>query len=93
MASSFQFLLSMGKVGPVVCVGFFLGVICACILVGGGKLLLLLFFFFPLCWAGFCQVVGFGDFVSILSADDYVYVFVFLVVWVRCPALDAAGSW
>ena len=46
MASSFQFLLSMGKVGPVVCVGFFLGVICACILVGGGKLLLLLFFFF-----------------------------------------------
>ena len=41
----------------------------------------------------FCQVVGFGVFVSILSADDYVYVFVLLVVWVRCPVLDAAGSW
>ena len=51
------------------------------------------FFFFPLCWAGFYQVVDFGVFVSILSADDYVYVFVLLVVWVRCPALDAAGSW
>ena len=38
-------------------------------------------------------MIYFGVSERILSADDYVYVFVLLVVWVRCPALDAAGSW
>ena len=36
----------MDKVGPLVCVGFVLGVTCACVLVGGGELLL--------CCALFC---------------------------------------
>ena len=39
-------------------------------------------------WAGLCEAVCFG-----VSADDQVYVFVLLVVWVRHPAQDAASSW
>ena len=38
-------------------------------------------------------MVCFGVPVGILSADDWVCVFVLLVVWVRHPALGAASNW
>ena len=38
-------------------------------------------------------MVCFGVLVRILSADDWVHVFVLLVVWVRHPALGAASNW
>ena len=38
-------------------------------------------------------MVCFGVPVGILSADDWVCVFVLLVVWVRHPTMGAAGSW
>ena len=45
-----------------------------------------IFFFFPLSWAGLSEVV-------ILSADDWVYIFVLFVVWMKCPAQGATGGW
>ena len=29
----------------------------------------------------------------ILSADDWVCIFVLFVVWMRCPAQSATGGW
>ena len=63
----------MYKVGPFVCVGFVLGVICTCILLGGGG-------FFPLGWEELNEVVCFGFSVVIMSADVWVCVFVLLIV-------------
>ena len=77
----------MGEVDPVICVGFMLGGTCACILVGGGK------FFSPLWWAVLCEALFFEVSVGSLSADDWVCVFILLVVWLRHPALGAASSW
>ena len=38
-------------------------------------------------------MICFGVSVGGLPADDWVSVLVLLVVWVRHPALGAAGSW
>ena len=31
--------------------------------------------------------------VVIMSADDWVCIFVFFVVWMRCPVQSATGGW
>lgn len=50
-------------------------------LVGGGKV------FFSLQWTVLFQLVCFGVSVGSLSADDWVSVFVLLVVWLRNSAV------
>ena len=40
-----------------------------------------------------CQLVCFGVSVGSLSADDWVSVFVLLVVWLRNSAVGVADSW
>ena len=47
---------------------------------------MLRFFFAPLGWAGLSEVV-------ILSADDWVCIFVLFFVWMRDPAQSATGGW
>ena len=42
--------------------------------------------FFSLQWAELSEV-------AILSADDWVCIFVLFVVWMRCPAQGATDSW
>ena len=55
----------MDKVGPLVCVGFVLGVTCACVLVGGGELLLCFVLFSPsegqgcVGWSSCLLMIGF----------------------------------
>ena len=49
---------------------------------GGGEVVFF-FFFLP---SGLTEVV-------ILSADDWVYIFVLFVVWMRLPIQGATGSW
>ena len=38
-------------------------------------------------------MVYFGVFVGLLSVDDCFCVFVQLVVWIKCPGVDAVNSW
>ena len=47
---------------------------------GGGE------FYFSLCWTGLSELI-------ILSADDWICIFVLFVVWMRWPVQGAAGSW
>ena len=42
---------------------------------------------------GLCEVVCFGVSGGSLSADDWVCVLTWLLIWVRYPALGAPGSW
>ena len=65
------------KVGPVVCVSFIQGEICADFLFG------CLFF---LWWARLSEVV-------ILSADYLVCIFILFVVQMRCPTQGATDDW
>ena len=46
----------------------------------------MLSFFFFLRWARLSEVV-------IMSADDWVCIFVLFVVWMRCPVQSATGIW
>ena len=72
----------MGKVGPVVCVGFVLGRTHVCILMGEVS-------FFPLRWAGLCDMICFGY----LWEACLLIFFVLFIVSVRRLALGAVGSW
>ena len=42
---------------------------------------------------GLCEVVCFGVSGGSLSADDWVCVLTWLLIWVRYPALGTPGSW
>jgi len=63
----------------VVCISFVQGVACACVLVEGVSCP-------PYPLAGLSEMI-------VLSADDWVCVFVLFVVWMRCPAQGSVGSW
>ena len=76
----------LGEVDPVACVGFMLEGTCACVLVRGDK-------FFPSDGQGRVRWIFWRVSTRILFADDWVCILVLLVVWVRHPALGAAGSW
>jgi len=60
----------------------------ACILIGGDEV----FFSFSSDGQG-CVKLYILESVGLLSVDDCFCVFVQLVVWIKCPGVDAVNSW
>ena len=57
-----------------------------CVSFALGEICATFFFFFSLSCAGLIEGV-------ILSADDWISIFVLFAVWMRCPTLGVTGGW